>query len=196
MIKTDILLFGKPGSGKGTLAKDLISSDTSLVHLSTGEIFRAQVKQKTALGIEISETLASGELINDELTIAVVEDFLHNVKNDKYILFDGFPRNESQMLWLLNRCVELEKELPVFVDLQSSDDTCIERIYNRAILENREEDKDLKIIQKRLNDFSKITNNLKDDYAEYSDSIIELNAEVHRHSVLLEFYKKYDNLDI
>lgn len=90
-----IILLGPPGAGKGTQAK-LISNEFGVIHLSTGDIFRRNIKQKTPLGIEAEEYIHSGRLVPDELTVKLVQDrILQKDCNDGYLL-DGFPRTENQ----------------------------------------------------------------------------------------------------
>lgn len=193
MIKNDIILFGKPGSGKGTLAKDLLLSDTALKHLSTGKIFRSNVDKQTALGVEISETLAEGEMITDELTIAVVEDFLQHqiTKPNNIILFDGFPRNSAQLQWLMQWYIDNDNDFPIMVELEADDDLCIKRIQQRAVIENRPEDSDIDIITKRINDYYAKTDELLDAFSSFvnDDHVITIDATGTAKQTLKQFYK-------
>lgn len=188
MVKKDIIIFGKPGSGKGTLSKDVINGDTAVVHLSTGDVFRQHMKNNTALGIEIKDVMDSGELVNDELTIAIAEDFIIANKH-KFIIFDGFPRNENQLIWLINWYLEEERPFPYFVGLDISDDICIERLSSRSISQGRPEDADVKIIKNRLNIYENETGVVKDlilDYIDIDDVHI-LNAGADSKAVYREF---------
>ncbi len=94
---TNIVLFGPPGSGKGTQATKL-RDKYALLHVSTGDIFRAEIKNNTRLGAEAKGFIDSGRLVPDELTIRILEDFVNrNLKpQHKGIIFDGFPRTVPQ----------------------------------------------------------------------------------------------------
>lgn len=168
----NIILIGKPGSGKGTMSKLLLEHDKSYVHLSTGDVFRNHIKNQTDLGLEILDVMNSGELVNDELTIAVVEDFIDKNKN-KNIIFDGFPRNVNQAEWLIKELQESEFELlNIFVE----EDLAIQRIQSRSVIENRTEDSDISIIKKRLSDYVEITSPILHWYHEFIDDVIFIDG--------------------
>jgi adenylate kinase len=175
--KPHVILIGKPGSGKGTIAKKLLANDTDFVHMSTGDIFRQHMSQKTDLGIEIQDVMDSVELVSDELTIAVVEDFMHNNKQ-KRIIFDGFPRTEQQSVWLCNELLYSGQQLPVVIELVCNDDICIERILERATLENRREDMSVEVIQNRLDIFENTTYAVIDFFdSVFPEQLVKINGE-------------------
>ena len=155
-----VILLGKPGSGKGTLAKQLLANDTDFIHLSTGDVFREHMSKRTDLGIEIEDIMNSGAMVNDELTIAVVEDFIESNKaSRKRIIFDGFPRNDSQAIWLLQTLFDDETcQAPIAIVIDADDDVCVERIMLRATELNRKEDKNLDVVFRRLRDYEDVTN--------------------------------------
>jgi adenylate kinase len=200
MIKRDIILFGKPGSGKGTLSKTVVKGDTGIIHMSTGDIFREHMKNKTELGLEIIEVMESGELVNDELTCAIVEDFMENLPENKYVIFDGFPRTEQQLNWLLIYCVENDRPIPFFVELDVDDEELIKRIKNRAIDQDRKEDQDERVIKNRLAVYNRQTSIVKDIMNEYVDitKIIKLNGMLSSKKVYISFIKNIESsgLDI
>ncbi|MCC5428798.1 nucleoside monophosphate kinase, partial [Clostridium botulinum] len=90
-----VILLGPPGAGKGTQAK-LISEKFSIPHISTGDIFRANIKEKTPLGIEAKRYIDNGQLVPDEVTIGIVKDRLTKDDCDNGFLLDGFPRTVAQ----------------------------------------------------------------------------------------------------
>lgn len=122
----NLLIFGPPGSGKGTLA-DKFSSRYGIIHISTGDIFREHLKKKDSLGLKIS-SLSDGGLVPDELTNEVVKDRLSQQDAKDGFILDGFPRTINQALFL-------EKLLTIdgviFVDL--SDEKIIDRISHRRV---------------------------------------------------------------
>ena len=131
-----IIMLGAPGSGKGTLAKEL-SKEYSLVHISTGDIFRENIKNETELGTKANEYISKGQLVPDELTIDLVKNRLSqdDVKNGA--ILDGFPRTAHQ-------AEELEKFIKnnnqmdtVAVLLDIPDEDLVKRVVNRVICSNK-----------------------------------------------------------
>lgn len=131
-----IIMLGAPGSGKGTLAKEL-SKEYSLVHISTGDIFRENIKNETELGKKANEYISKGQLVPDELTIYLVKNRLSqdDVKNGA--ILDGFPRTAHQ-------AEELEKFIKnnnqmdtVAVLLDIPDEDLVKRVVNRVICSNK-----------------------------------------------------------
>ena len=131
-----IIMLGAPGSGKGTLAKEL-SKEYSLVHISTGDIFRENIKNETELGKKANEYISKGQLVPDELTIDLVKNRLSqdDVKNGA--ILDGFPRTAHQ-------AEELEKFIKnnnqmdtVAVLLDIPDEDLVKRVVNRGICSNK-----------------------------------------------------------
>ena len=131
-----IIMLGAPGSGKGTLAKEL-SKEYSLVHISTGDIFRENIKNETELGKKANEYISKGQLVPDELTIDLVKNRLsqEDVKNGA--ILDGFPRTAHQ-------AEELEKFIKnnnqmdtVAVLLDIPDEDLVKRVVNRVICSNK-----------------------------------------------------------
>ena len=131
-----IIMLGAPGSGKGTLAKEL-SKEYSLVHISTGDIFRENIKNETELGKKANEYISKGQLVPDELTIDLVKNRLSqdDVKNGA--ILDGFPRTAHQ-------AEELEKFIKnnnqmdtVAVLLDIPDEDLVKRVVNRVICSNK-----------------------------------------------------------
>ncbi len=126
----DILLIGAPGSGKGTQAVRLVSHK-NLAHLSTGDLFRKNLKEKTALGLTAKSYIDKGALVPDEVTNGMVKNFVTGVSQDKGIVFDGFPRNFSQAEALQKICDETDRELNKVIFLDVSDDMIVERLTGR-----------------------------------------------------------------
>lgn len=91
----NLILFGPPGAGKGTQSEKLIDK-YQLVHVSTGDIFRAHIQQQTDLGKQVSSLIANGELVPDAITIAMLEEEVAKNPNAKGFIFDGFPRTVAQ----------------------------------------------------------------------------------------------------
>ena len=131
-----IIMLGAPGSGKGTLAKEL-SKEYSLVHISTGDIFRENIKNETELGKKANEYISKGQLVPDELTIDLVKNRLSQDDDKNGAILDGFPRTAHQ-------AEELEKFIKnnnqmdtVAVLLDIPDEDLVKRVVNRVICSNK-----------------------------------------------------------
>ena len=125
-----IVMLGPQGSGKGTQAK-LISEKYGIPHISTGDIFRENIKKKTGLGKKVEAIIKSGQLVPDELTIAIVKDRISQPDCKKGFILDGFPRNISQAEALCS-IVKIGKVIEVSLD----DEIAVKRISSRRACEN------------------------------------------------------------
>ena len=122
-----IVLLGPPGSGKGTQA-NLICEKYNLPHISTGDIFRENIANKTPLGVKAKEYIDQGNLVPDEVTISIVVDRLKQPDCKKGFVFDGFPRNLAQAQ-ALDKMVELDKAIMIYLD----DEEIIRRLAGRRM---------------------------------------------------------------
>ena len=132
-----LIMLGAPGTGKGTVA-EILSRKLNILQISSGDIFRKAIAEKTPLGLEVEGYLAKGQLVPDELTIRVIEERLgqSDVKNG-YIL-DGFPRTEEQAKELNKFLKENGKEVKAAINLNTPEEEIIERISNRRVCSNQE----------------------------------------------------------
>ncbi|ABS35316.1 adenylate kinase [Clostridium botulinum] len=127
-----IILLGPPGAGKGTQAK-LISEEFSIPHISTGDIFRANIKEKTPLGIEAKRYIDNGQLVPDEVTIGIVKDRLTKDDCDNGFLLDGFPRTVAQAEALDEFLKGINKELDVALLIKVPEEFILERMTGRRV---------------------------------------------------------------
>ncbi|ACA44781.1 adenylate kinase [Clostridium botulinum] len=127
-----IILLGPPGAGKGTQAK-LISEKFSIPHISTGDIFRANIKEKTPLGIEAKRYIDNGQLVPDEVTIGIVKDRLTKDDCDNGFLLDGFPRTVAQAEALDEFLKGINKELDVALLIKVPEGFILERMTGRRV---------------------------------------------------------------
>ncbi len=135
----NVLLLGPQGSGKGTQAKR-IAAEYGVPHIATGDMFRAAIAAGSPLGREVEPILASGALVPDELTIALIRERLSQEDTSAGFVLDGFPRNATQAEALDTLLGELGRPLDVVLELQVSDELCLERLLARAGAEGRADD--------------------------------------------------------
>jgi len=130
-----IILLGAPGAGKGTQAK-LISDKLDIPHISTGDIFRANIKGNTPLGKKAKEYMDKGELVPDGLTVEIVKDRLQNPDCAKGFILDGFPRTIPQAEYLDKVLNEMNIKLDVALLIDVKDNDIIERMSGRRVCTN------------------------------------------------------------
>ena len=127
----NIILFGAPGAGKGTQAEKLIEH-LQLPHLSTGNIFRENIKNKTALGIRVQSIMDQGKLVPDETVVELVADELHHKQYDNGVIFDGFPRTVKQAEALDDYLKTKGKKVDTFITLSVPEEELVKRILSRG----------------------------------------------------------------
>jgi adenylate kinase len=135
----NLLVLGPQGSGKGTQAK-LISADRGIPHVSTGDMFRAAIADGTELGREVEPILTRGDLVPDELTIALIRERLSQPDARDGFVLDGFPRNVVQAEALDEMLEEIGRSLDAVLFFDLSDELALERILGRARAEGRDDD--------------------------------------------------------
>ena len=144
----NIILFGPPGSGKGTQSEKLVEK-YGLIHLSTGDLLRKERKLKTPLGIEAQQFIDKGQLVPDEVVIGMISSALDENPEAKGFLFDGFPRTVAQAE-ALYRLLDLKKsEISVVLFLEVDEEELIARLVNRGKTSGRTDDADENIQRKR-----------------------------------------------
>lgn len=129
-----IIMLGAPGTGKGTIGNELCKK-YNLVHLATGDIFRDEIKRETELGKKANEYISKGNLVPDEITIAMVEGKLDMLEN---VLLDGFPRTIPQAEALDKYLKEKNKKITAVINLKVPDEDIIKRTSSRVICSNKE----------------------------------------------------------
>lgn len=130
-----IILLGAPGAGKGTQAK-IISEKLNIPHISTGDIFRANIKGNTPLGQKAKEYMDKGELVPDELTVEIVKDRLGNADCSNGFILDGFPRTIPQAEYLDKVLVQMNINLDVALLIDVKDEDIIQRMSGRRVCTN------------------------------------------------------------
>jgi len=149
MLMFNLILFGPPGSGKGTQSDKLVEKYV-LIHLSTGNLLREEIIQKTPLGLEAKSLMDKGLLVPDEVVIGMIDSCLENHKDANGFLFDGFPRNVAQA-HALDKLLELKNTtINVVLALEVSEDELVKRLLNRGKTSGRSDDTNEEIIRKRF----------------------------------------------
>jgi adenylate kinase len=138
----NIILFGPPGAGKGTQAEKIVNHFT-IPHLSTGDIFRANIKNETPLGKKVKAILDSGKLVSDETVVELVADELSKENYDDGVVLDGFPRTVGQAEALDQFLSENGRKIDAFITLDVPEEELINRILSRG--EGRSDDTPEKI---------------------------------------------------
>ncbi len=159
----NIVIFGPPGSGKGTQSAKLVDR-YNLVHLSTGDIFRQNIKEGTDLGTLASAFMDRGELVPDDVTIKMLEAVVSRFPKAKGIIFDGFPRTVAQAEALDRYLGHKNSEVTLMLSLEVEDDELMKRMKHRAETEGRADDQDENVIKNRIGEYSYKTAPLKDYY--------------------------------
>ncbi|MBE8221659.1 MAG: adenylate kinase [Bdellovibrionales bacterium] len=195
-----IILFGAPGSGKGTQAS-LLSKKYGIPHISTGNLFSYEISNNTPLGIKIKDSMAKGQLISDDIVVGILENELKKLKTKNFIL-DGFPRTQQQAISLKTLTTKYNLSIDYVLFLKISDSAVMKRITNRRVcsscksswhieyakpkkegicdlcqssLEQRKDDTS-EVVKNRLEIYYKSVNTLKDFYKE-EGVLHAINAE-------------------
>jgi adenylate kinase len=145
----NFLIFGPPGSGKGTQSVRL-AEKFNLLHLSTGDMLRAEIAAGTELGKKMSQIMSKGELVPDEVVIEMIANKIDNSKGQAGFLFDGFPRTVAQTVSLENMLNERGMKLDSMLVLEVDHDELVKRLILRAEMSGRPDDKDPAVIENRI----------------------------------------------
>lgn len=166
----NLILFGPPGSGKGTQAENLIEK-YQLVHLSTGDIFRHNIKNSTPLGVEAKSYIDKGALVPDSVTINMLKDQVESNPDAKGFIFDGFPRTIAQAEALDAFLSEKGTEISKLLELKVDDEEIVARILNRGKTSGRSDDNNPEIIQNRINVYKEQTSPVAGYYGKKDKSV-------------------------
>jgi adenylate kinase len=166
----NIILFGPPGSGKGTQSEKLISK-YGLKHLSTGDLLRSEIASQTPLGLEAKNFMDKGQLVPDEVVIGMISSALENNPQAAGFLFDGFPRTEAQSE-ALDKLLKLKQtEIAVVLALEVSEEELIKRLLNRGLTSGRSDDNNTEVVKARIVEYHKKTSAVADYYRRFNKVI-------------------------
>ncbi len=161
----NLVLFGKPGAGKGTQAQ-FLKEKYNLKHISTGDVFRFNIKNGTELGVLAKSYIDKGDLVPDTVTINMLEDEVNKNSDADGFIFDGFPRTVAQAEALDNFLESKDMKINATIALDAIDEILIERLLERGKLSGRTDDQDVKKIRNRFDEYNEKTAPLKEYYQE------------------------------
>lgn len=189
-MQTNIVLFGAPGSGKGTQAK-LIAEKFGFDHVSTGDLFRYEISHKTPLGLKAQEIINRGDLCPDDITLGMLNNHIQKHADSKGFIFDGVPRTIKQAEMLddknLFKNLNISMVLYLYVEMEEVE----KRILKRAQLENRADDTP-ETVKARVANFFEQTMPLV-DYYKNQDKLIQLNGMQDIEHVFADICKTIEN---
>jgi adenylate kinase len=159
----NIVLFGPPGAGKGTQSERLIEK-YNLVHLSTGDIFRANIKGETELGKLAKSFMDQGKLVPDSVTIDMLRSEVLKQSTPNGFIFDGFPRTNAQAAALDEFLLSIDSSILLMLALEVEENELKTRLLNRAGVSGRADDADPVIIENRIRVYNNETAPVKDYY--------------------------------
>ena len=165
----NLILFGPPGSGKGTQAEKLVEK-YNLLHISTGDLFRYEMSNDTPLGLEAKAYMAKGRLVPDSVTIGMLRNKVESAPEVQGYIFDGFPRTIPQAEALDALLAEKGQAIDSLVALDVPEDEIVARLLNRGKSSGRDDDNDEKIIRTRFKVYLKETAVVFDHYDQFGKS--------------------------
>jgi len=167
----NLILFGPPGSGKGTQSEKLIVK-YHLKHLSTGDLLRSEINNKTPLGLEAKSIMEKGHLVPDEVVIGMISSALDANPAVNGFLFDGFPRTSAQAE-ALDKLLELKKtSITVMLALEVSEEELVKRLLKRGQTSGRSDDNNDTVIRERIIEYNRKTAAVADHYRKLNKVIM------------------------
>ena len=171
----NLILFGPPGSGKGTQSEKLIAK-YGLKHLSTGDLLRSEIAAKTPLGLEAKNIMDKGQLVPDEVVIGMISSALDTNPTAKGFLFDGFPRTDAQAQALDNLLELKEASINVMLALDVSEKELVKRLLKRGETSGRSDDTNEHVIRARITEYHNKTAIVAEYYRQF-DKVVLIKGE-------------------
>ncbi len=188
----NLILFGPPGSGKGTQSEKLIAK-YGLKHLSTGDLLRSEISNATPLGLEAKNFMDKGQLVPDEVVIGMISSALDNNPQAKGFLFDGFPRTAAQAE-ALDKLLELKNtSIAVMLALDVSEEELVNRLLKRGETSGRSDDTNETIIRARITEYQNKTTAVADYYKQF-DKVVLIKGEGGIDDIFSRLSKEIDAL--
>ena len=162
----NIILFGAPGSGKGTQSEKLVAH-YNLKHLSTGDLLRSEIAAQTPLGLEAKSIMDKGQLVPDEVVIGMISSAMNNNQDAKGFLFDGFPRTVAQAEALDKLLASNNSDIKAVLALHVSEEELVKRLLNRGLTSGRSDDTNEAVVRARIVEYNNKTSVVADYYATF-----------------------------
>ena len=188
----NIVIFGAPGSGKGTQSQKLIDK-YHLTHISTGDILRSEIENQTELGELVNKYMCKGNLVPDEVVIVILEDMFSLKPNNVGYIFDGFPRTLNQGKALDVMLHGEDENINVVLSLEVNEDDLTERLIKRGQVSGRNDDT-AKTIKSRLQVYNRQTAPLKEYYAQ-QNKLVNIDGMGTIDEIFTRIEKVIDRLD-
>jgi adenylate kinase len=171
----NIILFGPPGSGKGTQSEKLIAA-YGLKHLSTGDLLRSEIAKQTVLGMEAKSIMDRGQLVPDAVVVGMISSALDSNPEATGFLFDGFPRTVAQSEALDKLLQEKNTGIGVVLALEVSEEELVHRLLNRGLTSGRSDDTNETVIRARIKEYQDKTMVVSDYYSRF-DKVVKVKGE-------------------
>ena len=186
----NLILFGPPGSGKGTQSENIIES-FGLQHLSTGNLLRTEMGNQTVLGMEAKRYMDAGQLVPDAVVIGMVGNFMDAHPDAKGFLFDGFPRTTAQCIALDALLKEKNNEINVVLALEVGEEELVKRLLGRGLTSGRSDDTNENIIRARIQEYHDKTTAVATYYAKFN-KVVAVTGEGTVESIYTDLKKEID----
>ncbi len=186
----NLILFGPPGSGKGTQSENIIES-FGLQHLSTGNLLRTEMGNQTELGMEAKRYMDAGQLVPDAVVIGMVGNFMDAHPDAKGFLFDGFPRTTAQCIALDALLKEKNNEINVVLALEVGEEELVKRLLGRGLTSGRSDDTNETIIRARIQEYHDKTTAVATYYAQFN-KVVAVTGEGTVESIYTDLKKEID----
>lgn len=171
----NIILFGPPGSGKGTQSERLIAR-YGFKHLSTGDLLRNEIAAETPLGLEAQTFMNRGELVPDEVVIGMINSSFETNAGSAGFLLDGFPRTAAQAQALDELLARRNTAIGVVLALQVSEEELIKRLLIRGLTSGRPDDDNVDVVRARIDEYRKKTSVVADHYKKFN-KVVDVPGE-------------------
>jgi adenylate kinase len=186
----NLILFGPPGSGKGTQSENIIAA-FGLQHLSTGNLLRTEITNQTPLGLKAKTLMDAGQLVPDEVVIAMVDNFMSAHPEAKGFLFDGFPRTTAQCVALDALLKQKSSEINVVLALEVGEAELVKRLLGRGATSGRSDDTNETIIRARIQEYHDKTTAVATYYAQFN-KVVAVKGEGTVESIYADLKKEID----
>jgi len=186
----NLILFGPPGSGKGTQSENIIAAN-GLQHLSTGNLLRTEISNQTTLGLEAKRIMDQGQLVPDAVVIGMVGNFMDAHPEAKGFLFDGFPRTTAQCIALDALLKEKSSEINVVLALKVTEEELVKRLLGRGATSGRSDDTNETVIRARIQEYHDKTTAVATYYALFN-KVVNIKGEGTVESIYADLKKEID----